>query len=259
MTHAGRIISSSIIFRLICQTNAVGSTWICQNVFAAYRVGLNQLLFGTLKVHFSRSWHTPIFLIYEKHTQISRMRQSFSECLHHASSKFAISRQNTPEQAWQIFADDQGNFWLIFAFCFTICYNSNVLSQFYIWQCNNLNVQSWPKFQSRYRFTRNDSWIVNDLQVWKALTSYPWRYTKFSDGSRNNFIRGTNQLLTAFHPQLTLRIYSMLPGTGRVKGPKRVLFPGAENPRYVTTWEENSIANFTKTIAYSNKSMMPFT
>jgi len=99
---------------LVCQTNALGTTWKCRNIFAAHWQNWPLISCWNTQVYFVRSWQLPSNLIYTKLMQILRMlldrpfkksatrkvtlKRSFFVWLHHVSRTFATYGQNRPEQ-----------------------------------------------------------------------------------------------------------------------------------------------------------------
>ena len=104
MTQAGRIRFSSTMFWLICQTNALGATWTCQNVFAAGRPNWLQLAswwnISSVLCPFLATPHLnwTIQNLCRFRECCSVLQRSFVVCLHHSSSTFATCAQNRPEQ-----------------------------------------------------------------------------------------------------------------------------------------------------------------
>jgi len=92
-----------------------------------------------------------------------------------------------------ICTDDQGTFWLDFAFCFSSCYNSRI--HYRNLECRNKTVWLFNRDQNfrGNNFTRNPTvgLRINDFQDSKVSTSFLWRHNhrKFSDGSRNNYMQ----------------------------------------------------------------------
>jgi len=115
MTHAGRLCFSSRMFWLICQTNALGTTWTCQSVFAADWQSclwlascwnISSVLCPLLAIpltsyiqNLCRFWECCSKDHIEKSAIGSlTLKRSFVVCLHHASSSFALYRRNRTEQ-----------------------------------------------------------------------------------------------------------------------------------------------------------------
>ena len=94
-----------------------------------------------------------------------------------------------------IYTDNQGTFWLIFAFYLTSCCNSRMYYRNL--ECLNQTVSMFNRDQifRENSFTRNyeilNSTVVNDFQHSKVLMSILLRHNhrKFSDGSRNNYMQ----------------------------------------------------------------------
>ena len=118
-TFAIWICFSSVIFWLICQTNAIGTIWKCQNVLPPTgKIDFHKVLVETLQVYFVRSWQASLTwciqqnlcrfwecystdLFKKSATRRVTLKRSFFIWLHHASSSFAMYGQNRPEQGWK--------------------------------------------------------------------------------------------------------------------------------------------------------------
>jgi len=121
LSYAGRLCFLSRTFWLICETNALGTTWTCQNVFAAdwqsclwlvscWKISSvicpllamprpPPLYFIVYMQNLCRFWEC-CSKDHIKKSAIGRqtLTLSFVVCLHHSSSSFTIYGRNRPEQ-----------------------------------------------------------------------------------------------------------------------------------------------------------------